>query len=361
MLTLRALPVRGEGDNVLLRTYHDGLMRHWTPAQRLAAHMLSILGRDGWSRAERRYLDDAVRGQGISMRDRKGVHRLLNPAAFPLGANPLKNKQLFAQAAAGLPLPGACNLDVDDLDAWLAGQDAIIAKPSYRSKGQGVERFVREGDLWRDGAHALTTVRLTTHLRRVWGQGGVIQTCLQTHGALADLSPGALPTLRIVTCMNEQDKPEICDMALRLSAGGPRPVDNFNAGNLVLAVDPHGRCGVAWRSGGKRPPSSHSRHPTTGAQIEGVVLPYIAAARSVAIRAHERFRPGFTVIGWDIGLTPQGPVLVEGNWNPGTDIVQLVNGLGVGDTRLGILYRHALDKLTGADWRQARVVQRDRR
>lgn len=361
MLTVRALPLRDRGGNALLRAYHAGLIRRWTPAQRLAGHLLAALGRGGWTPAERLYLGDAVREQGLSMRDRKGLHRLLNPAAFPLAANPLKNKQLFAQAAAGLPLPDACDPDRQDLDLWLSGQEDIIAKPSYRSKGQGVERFVRDGNGWRGGDRVMDAARLAAHLRRVWRQGGVIQQRLPTHEALAAMSPGALPTLRIVTCLNEQGAPEICDMALRLSAGGPRPVDNFNAGNLVLAVDGAGRCGPAWRSGGKRPPSRHSRHPSTGAAIEGALLPDHAAAQALAIRAHERFREGFTLIGWDIGLTAQGPVLIEGNWNPGTDILQLVNDRGLADSRLGILYSHALARLTSADWRGARVVHRDRR
>ena len=99
----------------------------------------------------------------------------------------------------------------------------------------------------------------------------------------------------------------------------------------------------------------------TGVAIEGAILPDHAEARALALRAHERFRHGFTLIGWDIGLTAQGPVLIEGNWNPGTDIVQLVNGRGVSDSRLGALYRHALGDLREADWRDAWAVQRDRR
>lgn len=361
MFTLRALPVRRDGGNSLIAAYHDGLARHWSPARRLAAHGLSAIACGGWSPAERLYLGEAVRAQGLSMRDRKGLHRLLNPGAFPLSINTLKNKQLFAEMATGLPLPDACDPDAMDLEAWLAGQDDIIAKPSYRSKGQGVARFVRQGDRWRTGDFSRNTVQLAVSLRALWRRGGVIQQRLPTHEALADLSPGALPTLRIVTCLNEAGAPEICDIALRLSAGGPRPVDNFNAGNLVLAVDEEGRCGAAWRSGGKRAPSRHSRHPVTGVGIEGAMIPDHEAACALALRAHERFRQGFTVIGWDIGLTTQGPVLIEGNWNPGTDILQLVNGRGVADSRLGALYRHALDRLTDADWRAARAVQRDRR
>ncbi|WP_298398670.1 sugar-transfer associated ATP-grasp domain-containing protein [Sphingobium sp.] len=361
MLTLRALPVSRDEGNSLIAAYHDGLAHHWSPARRLAGHVLALAGRGGWSAAERLYLGHGIRLHGLSMKDRKGLHRLLNPAAFPLHSNPLKNKQLFAERAVGLPLPDACDPDGMNLVDWLAGQDDIIAKPSYRSKGQGVERFVRQDGHWRADDTCFDSVALAVHLHSLWRQGGVIQQRLPTHPALVDLSPGALPTLRIVTCLNEESVPEICAIALRLSAGGPRPVDNFNAGNLVLAVDDKGRCGIAWRSGGKRPPSRHSRHPATGAAIEGMTIPDLAAARALAMRAHDRFRAGFTVIGWDIGLTAQGPVLIEGNWNPGTDIVQLVEGRGIAQSRLGELYRHALAQLPASQWRAAPALQRDRK
>lgn len=159
----------------------------------------------GWTESERLLLPDDVRQAGLSMRDGKGLHRLLNRAAFPLAANPLKNKQLFARIAyhAGLPIAGACDPDRDDLDRWLADQTGIIAKPSFRSKGQGVERVQRLEDGWQGAGRRLSDTDLLGRLKALWRAGGVIQRHLPTHRALADLSPGALPTLRVVTCLNE--------------------------------------------------------------------------------------------------------------------------------------------------------------
>ncbi|NWK95302.1 hypothetical protein DM806_06415 [Sphingobium lactosutens] len=359
MLTIRAVPHRDE--NSLLAAYHAGLRRHWPLGARTLAGLLARAGRGGWSSSERNLLPDAVRRAGLSMRDRKGVHRLLNPGAFPIAANPLKNKQLFAQVAqqVGLPVATACDPMRDDLDAWLANESDIIAKPSFRSKGQGVERFRRGADGWQGADGLIANDRLQARLRALWQAGGVIQRRLPTHAALADLSPGALPTLRVVTCLDETGAPEACALALRLSAGGARPVDNFNAGNLVLGIDDQGRCLTAWL-GGSDKPTAHDRHPTTGAAIAGTLVPDLAEAIALACRAHLAFA-GFTVIGWDIGLTSDGPMLVEGNWNPGTDILQLVSGQGLADTRLGALYRHHLEQVSIERWRGAAVVQWDRR
>lgn len=62
----------------------------------------------------------------------------------------------------------------------------------------------------------------------------------------------------------------------------------------------------------------YERHPKTNAPIMGTTVPDLDAAVALACIAHQLFAQGFTVIGWDIGLTAEGPVLIEGNWNPGT-------------------------------------------
>ncbi|WHO38625.1 sugar-transfer associated ATP-grasp domain-containing protein [Sphingobium sp. AP49] len=361
MFTLRALPP-ADG-NMLLAAYHDGLRRHWSVGRRMIARLIAASGRSGWAGSERRLLCETVRAQGLSMRDRKGVHRLLNPGAFPAEANPLKNKQLFARhaVAAGLPVPDSFALEASDITTWLHGQSVIIAKPSYCSKGQGVVRFEKKGGRWEGAEGPIADDALRLRLLALWAAGGVIQHCLATHGALADISPGALPTLRVVTCLDEVGTPEACALALRLSAGGGQPVDNFNAGNLVLSIDGDGRCGPVWQAGPDGAPIRCDRHPLTGAMISGRPVPDLDAAVALALRAHLAFRSGFTVIGWDVGLTPDGPVLVEGNWNPGTDIVQLVSGRGLADSRLGALYCHHLRHLPSRRWQAAGAIERDAR
>jgi hypothetical protein len=224
-----------------------------------------------------------------------------------------------------------------------------------------VVRFAKKGGRWEGAEGPIADDALRARLLALWAAGGVIQRCLATHDALADMSPGALPTLRVVTCLDEVGTPEACALALRLSAGGGRPVDNFNAGNLVLSVDADGHCGPVWQAGPDGAPIRCDRHPLTGAPISGRPVPDLDAAVALALRAHLAFRSGFTVIGWDIGLTPDGPVLVEGNWNPGTDIMQLVSGRGLADSRLGALYCHHLRHLPPQRWQAAGAIERDPR
>lgn len=38
--------------------------------------------------------------------------------------------------------------------------------------------------------------------------------------------------------------------------------------------------------------------------------------------------PKIMVIGWDVAITPNGPMFVEGNRRPGFDLVQILCGKG---------------------------------
>lgn len=368
VLTLRAIPPRliggsGREESDLAAHYFGQLWRHWSLADRATALALSASEalrcaggnwRHGWDRQEQQLLaGSGGSGAHLGMKARKGLHRLLNPGAFPFEANPLKNKHLFAAraTAAGLPIPVSFSGNEAALPGWLAREEAVIAKPNYSSKGAGIVGFRRIDGRWPEAD-------IEARLLALWQQGSVVQRLYPPHAALQFLSPGALPSLRVMTCVNEAGAIEECGVVLRLSAGGPRPVDNFNAGNIVVAVDGEGRCGRAFR----RTPAGLTalcQHPVTGEAIGGTLIPDVAAAITLSIRAHMAVREGFRVIGWDVGLTAGGPILIEGNWNPGTDILQLVSGTGLGDTRLGALYRHHLATLPADAWRAARPIERE--
>ena len=358
MPVLRCLPPASCRENGLLAIYHDRLRVHWRWTDRILGSCLAALGiGTGWSATERRFLPPGVRLAGLSMADRRGVHRILNPSGCPLSGNILRNKALFAHHLAEHQLPAPVTFDpmADDLGTWLEMRHAIIAKPGYSSKGRGVAAFRRSSDRWHGPVGTFDTVELAGHLLSYLARYGVVQELLVTHEQLADLSPGALPTLRIVTCRDEKGEPEDCVTVLRLGSG-VRPVDNFNSGGLAVRLDRSGRCEAAFRASG-RAAETISFHPATGARIVGFRVPNLEDAVALAKRAHGTLPDGYAVVGWDIGLTERGPMLVEGNWNPGTDIIQLVDDVGLDQTRLGELYRFHLKRTPDHLWRAARAIE----
>jgi hypothetical protein len=56
-------------------------------------------------------------------------------------------------------------------------------------------------------------------------------------------------------------------------------------------------------------------HPATGLPIAGFQLPHWERVREILCAAAEQFRP-VRSIGWDVAMTADGPVIIEGNFTP---------------------------------------------
>ncbi len=67
-------------------------------------------------------------------------------------------------------------------------------------------------------------------------------------------------------------------------------------------------------------------HPDTGAALAGV-LPHWPGVRAMTERAAEVFHV-LPLIGWDVALCAQGPVIVEANTSPSLDLPQYLTGTG---------------------------------
>jgi len=80
----------------------------------------------------------------------------------------------------------------------------------------------------------------------------------------------------------------------------------------------------------------------TGAPVTGRVLTAWPDIRVLAVGAHQVFSDRM-LIGWDIALTPSGPVILEGNSYPDVHFLQRVHEQPVGMSALGPLLRQALD------------------
>jgi hypothetical protein len=83
------------------------------------------------------------------------------------------------------------------------------------------------------------------------------------------------------------------------------------------------------------------RHPKTGAAVTGRAIAHWPDLAALAIRAHRAFS-GRVVIGWDLALTPEGPVIIEGNSDPDTHFLQRVHRRMIGRSALAPLLRHHL-------------------
>jgi hypothetical protein len=109
---------------------------------------------------------------------------------------------------------------------------------------------------------------------------------------------------------------------------GSSVADNFAAGGLASAVSKAGRLGMGVRKDVLEAPVVC--HPDTEARIEGETLAGWDEMVALALRAHERATEG-TIVGWDVALTPDGPVLVEANLQWCGELVQMAHDLPLGE------------------------------
>src|SRR5205814_2368486 len=103
-----------------------------------------------------------------------------------------------------------------------------------------------------------------------------------------------------------------------------------------------GKLGLASNLGSDARLGWHRHHPTTYARIEGARLPFWEKTKRLAVQAHALFSDRLA-IGWDIAITGEGPVIIEGNRGPDMDLMQRFMEVGFcHHHRFGELLAHHL-------------------
>ena len=131
---------------------------------------------------------------------------------------------------------------------------------------------------------------------------------------------------------------------VRTSFGSNMTVDNLHAGGIGALIDlKTGKLSRASNLGFDARLGWFSAHPDTGVAIEGSVVPCWDAVKALAIDAHRQFDDR-VVIGWDIAVLDDGPILIEGNGNPDLDILQRFMRIGLREHRFAQLLAHHMNR-----------------
>jgi hypothetical protein len=153
----------------------------------------------------------------------------------------------------------------------------LFVKPTHGKGGHGAEcwDYQPSGVYQGNDGSLLTEAELLDYLKTLsCAQGYLVQPRVVNHPLIADLSNGALITMRIMTCRNEQGGIEVTNAVLRMARGLNTVVDNFHAGGIAAKVDLQtGELGRASDRGVRTVIGWCDTHPDTGAQIFGRRLP----------------------------------------------------------------------------------------
>lgn len=138
----------------------------------------------------------------------------------------------------------------------------------------------------------------------------LIQERLVQHPRMAELHPASINTLRFVTYRSE-GRIDLLSATVRIGVNGT-VVDNWSSGGISLVVD---QTTGAMAAEGFFKPGCGGRvrkHPTTGVVFSGFKIPHYRACVELVKAMHIHFY-GVHSIGWDIAITPSGPLVIEGN------------------------------------------------
>jgi hypothetical protein len=227
---------------------------------------------------------------------------------------------LYRDGAGHVPrgLPPATRSDWTDTLAALPGR--FVVKPALGEFGEGLRFFSRSGEAFHEGDRRFddAAALYDTLLEEGRAGGLLLQERLQNHPFLTELTGSeTLQTIRVISIVDECGDPALVTAEWKVVTGDAL-VDNYHDG-----VNDNGTIHVDLRTGRLVGPlvvagpdgfgfSTTDRHPRTGTALEGIEMPGWQDAGDVVLQAARAF-DALRTIGWDVAITPEGPVIVEGN------------------------------------------------
>ena len=201
--------------------------------------------------------------------------------------------------------------------AFLEGRGDIICKPIDGSSGQGILKCTPEEYADPKALYA-----------RLKNAGiGIVEDKVIQHEAIAALCPTSVNTIRVATLLGDK-KEGIVYAYIRIGNG--KVMDNVDCGGMAAPVDIE--TGKITGVGANKQGETYEIHPMTGTKIPGTQIPYWEEAKAMCLEAMHRV-PQVRFVAWDVAITPDGPVFIEGNSFPSHAIPQFAahfqDGIGI--------------------------------
>lgn len=205
----------------------------------------------------------------------------------------------------------------------LIGNETLILKPIDSASGVGVIKVSMKDESVVFNSNEITFEEFENKL-------SLLKTYLASlYLKQADYSnqifPYSVNTIRILTMVNPQNgTPFIAAAAHRFGTNRSAPVDNCNAGGITSNIDTETGIlskGILTYFEGNIL-TWLDNHPDTGSKISGVQIPGWEDIKSKILKAAAKISY-LKYIGWDIVVTKDGFVVLEGNNGPDIKLHQV--------------------------------------
>ncbi len=191
----------------------------------------------------------------------------------------------------------------EDFKVFIGKHKEIVVKPIDLSCGKGIEIIkVNNKNCKKVYENLLETKR--TLVEEVATQCKI----------LSNLHPQSINTMRMITLNHH-----LVASYLRIGTG-ENVVDNFNHGGLVVPVNID--TGIIDYLAIDKKGNKYEKHPDTNENIIWVQIPKWNKVKKF-VEEVSKIIPELGYVGWDVCLSDNGPLLIEGNEFPGHDIYQL--------------------------------------
>lgn len=163
---------------------------------------------------------------------------------------------------------------------------------------------------------------IKTAFFRILQYGGcVCEPWIEQSEEFARLNDSSVNTIRIATVYDERGLTKMYGM-LRTGRNG-NVVDNASNGGIAAEIDLD--TGIVISDGYTKTHLEHFEcHPDTGVRYKGFQIPRWNEVLPMVEEMH-KICPVSKLVGWDLALTNDGWVLIEGNGKPNIDTIQMIH------------------------------------
>jgi len=254
------------------------------------------------------------RDQFLTTHRMSSLARSFNPEKYrPLFDNKDDFNRFFSDfiGRQWLYAPDASDERIED---FLLEQQTIFVKPFNLRCGVGA-RKIQSSDV--------TDVKAFCESARK--DRLMLEEVVKQHPDLSSVNPASVNTLRINTVLDKAGIPHILSAVIRMGRG-ESVVDNLACGGIVAQIDLDE--GVLFTLGIGGDLQTYVKHPSTGVILPGLRIPHWEAAKNMVLHV-AGMSPQIRWVGWDVAVTENGPLLIEGNMRPDTRLIQLASQRGI--------------------------------
>lgn len=200
------------------------------------------------------------------------------------------------------------DLTFNNFNKFLKNKKKFVYKPLDLALGQGFRIYdVEDNDikiLYKD------IINL---------DNGILEDYIYQHDDMKSIAE-SVNTIRILT-FNNFNKCNILAAILRMGVNSY--VDNFSAGGIVASIDI--KTGKVCTKGVDKYQNEYYEHPVSKIKIDDIKIPYWDRVLKLVEECYDVI-PEVRYIGWDIAITNDGPVIIEGNATlPDYSMIQVTN------------------------------------